>query len=172
MITGWSQVNNSGGSSDIPTTFDLTVAPAPLSAAAAPLTAAVAAPAPAASSAAVVAPTGLTLTLSGGTAPALTAPIDLDSFKFGFHNPTTIGSITGGAGTGKATFDALSVTAAAGAASPLLFYALATNAPYDTATLTRYDAAGHPVAVGCWGRCSPPAITTAAPTPPSTPRRR
>ncbi len=88
---------------------------------------------------------------AGGNAPALTAPIDLDSFKFGFHNPTTIGSITGGAGTGKATFDALSVTAAAGAASPLLFYVLATNAPYDTATLTRYDAAGHPVAVWVLG---------------------
>ena len=43
------------------------------------------------------------------------------------------------------------MTAAAGAASPLLFYALATNAPYDTATLTRYDAAGHPVAVWVLG---------------------
>ncbi len=33
VITGWSYVNNSSSSSDIPTTFDLTVAPAPLSAA-------------------------------------------------------------------------------------------------------------------------------------------
>src|SRR5271157_436437 len=113
VITGWSQVNNSSTSSDIPT-FDVsTAAAAPLSAAATPLTAAVDATASAASSAAVAPPSGLTLTLSGGTAPALTVPIDLNIFQFGFSKPVTLTST--GATTGSPKFDALSVTTRASA---------------------------------------------------------
>src|SRR5262249_45205135 len=53
----------------------------------------------------------LTLDLSGGSASASTVHLALDTFHFGFHNPTTIGSGSSGAGAGKAQFDELTVDA-------------------------------------------------------------
>src|SRR3954467_13973489 len=47
---------------------------------------------------------------AGESSPAAVT-IPVSEFDFGFHNATTIGSATGGAGTGKAAFDDLAVTA-------------------------------------------------------------
>jgi type VI secretion system secreted protein Hcp len=47
--------------------------------------------------------------------------IEVESFSFGAENPTTIGSATGGAGTGRAKFQNLTVTLPASKASPQLF---------------------------------------------------
>src|SRR5262249_54966904 len=90
--------------------------------------------------------TNLTLQLAGGTDPTASLSLNLNSFQFGFHNSTTIGSATGGAGAGKASFDALDVTTALSDASPELFAALASGKHYDTATLTETNAAGRPIA--------------------------
>jgi hypothetical protein len=90
--------------------------------------------------------TNLTLQLAGGTDPTASLSLNLDAFQFGFHNSATIGSATGGAGAGKASFDALDVSTALSDASPELFAALASGRHYETATLTETNAAGQPIA--------------------------
>jgi type VI protein secretion system component Hcp len=75
----------------------------------------------------------------------------LDTFNFGFHNATTIGSATGGAGAGKAKFDELNVAALFSANSPVLLKALVIGAHYETAVLTQRDASGNPVAAWALG---------------------
>src|SRR5262249_28094357 len=82
----------------------------------------------------------LQLLPAGGT-PAVT--VALDSFQFGFHNTAT----TGGTATGKASFDALDVTAVYNANSPQVLARLTRGPSYDSAVLTQKDAAGTPVAV-------------------------
>jgi type VI secretion system secreted protein Hcp len=56
--------------------------------------------------------------LGGGT---LSQPLALDSLALEVENTTTIGSATGGAGSGKVKFNPLTVTRKVDAASPLLF---------------------------------------------------
>jgi type VI secretion system secreted protein Hcp len=57
--------------------------------------------------------------------------IVLRSFSWGAENPTTIGSATGGAGTGRAKLNELTVNKGIDSASPLLFQRLATGT-HDT----------------------------------------
>ena len=84
--------------------------------------------------------------LSGSNLPAVT--LDLSSYQFGFENSTTIGS--SGSGTGKTTFDDLTVSAPLSGASPQLFDVLATGNHYDTAVLTQRNPAGDPEAEWPW----------------------
>jgi type VI protein secretion system component Hcp len=116
-IAGWSQVNNSSSSSDIPTLLD-------------PATPA-------------VVPTHMTLDLSGGNATPVS--IDLNTFHFGFHNSTSVGP--SGVVAGMTSFDELDVTATLSDAGPDLFAALTSGKHYGTATLTQYETAGNPAAV-------------------------
>jgi type VI secretion system secreted protein Hcp len=51
--------------------------------------------------------------------------IQIKSFDLGTENKTTIGSTTGGAGTGKASFDELTITKDVDATSPLLYKQMA-----------------------------------------------
>jgi len=89
----------------------------------------------------------MTLELTGSTGAALTpVTLALDSYQFGFENPTSLGSANGGAGAGKVAFDDLQVTAPYGDASPLLFEVLASGSHYDTAVLTQQNGSGDPVA--------------------------
>jgi len=52
---------------------------------------------------------------------------DVYSFSWGAENTTTIGSATGGAGTGKATFNQLKITKKIDVATPVLFQRLASG---------------------------------------------
>ncbi len=92
--------------------------------------------------------TGLTLQLTDVNNQ--TTSINIDTFRFGFHNATTIGS-SGGTGAGTPTFDALDVSIALGNASPGLFAALTMGTQYTTATLTQKDANGKALAVWTLG---------------------
>jgi type VI protein secretion system component Hcp len=125
---GWSQVFNSGSSSDIPPFIDPS-APGPLPPGLAPVS------------------TGLTLQLAGGKAPPAT--LNLDTFQFGFRKPITFG--TNGVTQEQTAFDALDVTATLSDAAHALFVALVQGAYYDTGTLTQYNLAGNPIAVWVLG---------------------
>ena len=70
----------------------------------------------------------------------------LNSYAFGFENPTTIGSATSGAGAGKAKFDNLDVSTPLSDASPQLLKVLVSGGHFETAVLTQRNAAGSPVA--------------------------
>jgi type VI secretion system secreted protein Hcp len=65
--------------------------------------------------------------------------IQLESFSWGVSNSATIGSATGGAGAGKASFQDFSFTAQAGEQSPLLFEGTATGQHIKSATLRITD---------------------------------
>src|SRR4051794_38425929 len=60
--------------------------------------------------------------------------IEISSINFGIENQATIGSATGGAGAGKATFKELVIEHALGAASPNFFLVAATGAHFDQVT--------------------------------------
>jgi type VI secretion system secreted protein Hcp len=62
--------------------------------------------------------------------------IELRSFSFGVDNPSTLGSASGGAGTGKATFVELNIDKTIDSASPSLFRVCAAGQHYDTVTLS------------------------------------
>ena len=61
--------------------------------------------------------------------------LELQSYSWGVKNPITIGTPGGGAGTGKATFDDLTVERQADAVSPRLVRAVATGEHFPSATL-------------------------------------
>lgn len=65
--------------------------------------------------------------------------IRLESFSWGVSNSATIGSQTGGAGAGKASFQDFSFTARAGEQSPLLFERAITGEARGNATLRVTD---------------------------------
>jgi type VI secretion system secreted protein Hcp len=62
--------------------------------------------------------------------------IDVVSFDWDAENPTTIGSATGGAGTGKVKFNEFTITKTADTASPKLFQTMATGSHFKKAILT------------------------------------
>ena len=78
---------------------------------------------------------------------ATAATLSLDTYSFGFANNVNIGSVSSGAGAGKATFNHLTLTAPLNGNSPKLFKTLAAGASFSQAYLTQNDAAGNPVAV-------------------------
>lgn len=69
---------------------------------------------------------------------------ELMSFSLSSQNPTTIGSATGGAGTGKITFSPLTITKQTDSNSPTFLKYCATGAHFDRVTLyvTKPSAAG------------------------------
>ena len=91
--------------------------------------------------------TALRLELQPTDSAAAPITLALDSFHFTVRNSTTIGSATGGAGAGKASFDALEVSVPLTADSPELLATLARGGHYDQAVLTQLNDSGQPVAV-------------------------
>jgi type VI secretion system secreted protein Hcp len=72
-----------------------------------------------------------------GEGPA--GEISLESFSWGVSNTSTIGSATGGAGSGKAMFQDFSFTSVAGAESADLFLAAAAGKHIQSGQLTVSD---------------------------------
>jgi type VI secretion system secreted protein Hcp len=68
--------------------------------------------------------------------------IQVLGFQEGITNSTRIGSATGGAGAGKATFQDFSFTVPVGASTPKLFLACASGQHLTSATLTVRKPAG------------------------------
>jgi type VI protein secretion system component Hcp len=66
--------------------------------------------------------------------------IDILQFNVGYENPTTIGSTTGGVGTGKVKFGPLEIVTQVGSQSGALFAAEALGAHFNTLTLYVRDA--------------------------------
>src|SRR4051794_39194383 len=62
--------------------------------------------------------------------------LEIKEFSFGVENPTTIGSMSGGAGAGKAKFNEFNVKKAVDAASPLLFAACGQGCHFPEVTLS------------------------------------
>jgi type VI secretion system secreted protein Hcp len=72
----------------------------------------------------------------GSTDAAHKDEIVVREYSFGVSNPSSVGSASGGAGAGKASFSDLTFTTPLSAASPKLLLACASGAHYDTAVLT------------------------------------
>jgi type VI secretion system secreted protein Hcp len=68
--------------------------------------------------------------------------IEIMDFSFGVENPLTIGSATTGAGAGKATFDAFSITKSTDRSSPVFFKNCVTGAHFNKAVLSMRKAGG------------------------------
>ena len=71
----------------------------------------------------------LTLDLMSGGSSQVPVSLALDSYSFGFHNTISLSTGGGGGGAGRATFDALQVSALYGNDSPILLNALVSGAP-------------------------------------------
>jgi len=67
--------------------------------------------------------------------------IELLSFQFGAHNPTSIGS-GGGAGAGKVTLANFNIVKMTDSASPAIFQACCSGKHFDTAKITLHKAGG------------------------------
>jgi type VI secretion system secreted protein Hcp len=72
----------------------------------------------------------------GSTDAAHKDEIVVKEYSFGVANTGSVGSASGGAGAGKATFSDLTFTTPVSAASPKLMLACASGTHYDTAVLT------------------------------------
>jgi type VI secretion system secreted protein Hcp len=68
--------------------------------------------------------------------------VELQSFAFNVENATTIGSVSGGAGAGKAKLNNLVIKKRVDRTSPKLFQAMATGSHYPDVTLSLRQAAG------------------------------
>jgi type VI secretion system secreted protein Hcp len=68
--------------------------------------------------------------------------IEVESFSWGHTNNTSIGSATGGAGSGKAQFERLLITTRVSSASPLLAHLCVSGLHVPTAVLTVRKAGG------------------------------
>ncbi len=68
--------------------------------------------------------------------------LEIKEFSFGVENPTTIGSMSGGAGAGKAKFNEFTVKKGVDRASPALFLACGQGCHFPQATLTIRKAGG------------------------------
>jgi type VI secretion system secreted protein Hcp len=81
---------------------------------------------------------GLTCTTSEGS-----GTFSATAYSFGATQPTSIGSATGGAGTGKASIMPLNVTKLFDECSPSLFGAVVTPKHFATVDLFQDDGKGH-----------------------------
>ncbi len=70
------------------------------------------------------------------------AAFELQKWSFGASNTATISSATGGAGAGKAEFDAFTVTKTVDKASPLLFLTSCLGGHYEGVTLSLRKSGG------------------------------
>jgi type VI secretion system secreted protein Hcp len=66
----------------------------------------------------------------------------LRDFSFGVENPTTIGSATGGAGSGKIKFNEFTIRKTSDVTSPAFFKNSATGAHYKTVTIAMRKSGG------------------------------
>jgi type VI secretion system secreted protein Hcp len=74
--------------------------------------------------------------------------VEIADFSFGIHNTVTLGSATGGAGTGKAQFNEFKVTKSVDKSSPTLFKAVGTGVHFPAVQLyLRKAGAGDPSTV-------------------------
>jgi type VI secretion system secreted protein Hcp len=78
----------------------------------------------------------------GSTDAAHKDEIVVQEYSFGVSNPSSVGSASGGAGAGKASFSDLTFTTPLSVASPKLLLACASGAHYDTAVLTLRHSGG------------------------------
>jgi type VI secretion system secreted protein Hcp len=67
---------------------------------------------------------------------AFKGQMQMQAFSFEVDNPTSIGSATGGAGSGKVKFNALKITKEVDSASPQLFAACCSGTHLASATLS------------------------------------
>lgn len=67
---------------------------------------------------------------------------EIKDFSFGVENPTTIGSATGGAGGGKASFHEFTITKNIDSASPAFFKACCSGAHYKSVVIEMRKAGG------------------------------
>ena len=83
-----------------------------------------------------------------GADGATMGSFEIKDFSFGVEHPTTIGSATGGAGSGKAEFQEFTITKTTDKSSPAFFKNCVTGAHYKTVTLAMRKAGGDPVSAG------------------------
>lgn len=76
--------------------------------------------------------------------PAHKGWFEIKDFSFGVENPATIGSATGGAGSGKVKFNEFTVKKMTDKASPVLQQALATGRHFRTVKIQMRKAGGDP----------------------------
>jgi type VI secretion system secreted protein Hcp len=76
------------------------------------------------------------------TASGHEGEIDLSSFSFGVENPTTIGSATGGAGAGKASFKEFTITKHTDKSSTTFFKNCCSGTHYPNVVITLRKAGG------------------------------
>ncbi|HZS84165.1 MAG TPA: type VI secretion system tube protein Hcp [Stellaceae bacterium] len=62
-------------------------------------------------------------------------PFEISNWSFGASNPTNIGSMSGGAGSGKVSFDSFAVTKSIDKASPYLFHTCCAGGHYQEVAL-------------------------------------
>jgi type VI secretion system secreted protein Hcp len=74
----------------------------------------------------------------------VTDAISVDSFSLGVENSTTIGSMSAGAGAGKAQFDKLTITKSVDGTSPVLYSMLAKGQPIQGMELVARKAGATP----------------------------
>jgi len=67
---------------------------------------------------------------------------EIKDFSFGVENPTTIGSATGGAGSGKIKFNEFTIKKTTDNASPVFFKNCCTGSHYGTVTVEMRKAGG------------------------------
>jgi len=99
-----------------------------------------------------------------GETPAgkVTDAIQIKSFEWGTENPVTIGSMTGGAGTGKATFGDLKIEKNIDSTSPQLFQKLGQGAVIPSMELVARRAGTPNPAAGIYMRyCFAPVFVAA-----------
>lgn len=89
--------------------------------------------------------TRMTLKLEPSSGPDVLLPIN--SFSFGIENTATVGSVGGGAGTGKAVFHSLEVDTDLVGELPLLFNKVLSSSTYQKGTLFYYNSS-HKAAAG------------------------
>jgi type VI secretion system secreted protein Hcp len=83
------------------------------------------------------------LNVSGETQDKdFTNALEIKEFSFGVENPTTIGSMSAGAGAGKAKFNEFNVKKAVDIASPQLFLAAGLGCHFPTVNLVVRKAGG------------------------------
>jgi type VI secretion system secreted protein Hcp len=73
---------------------------------------------------------------------------EISAWSFAIENPTTIGSATSGAGSGKAKFNEFSITKFTDSASPAFFRNCVAGAHYKKVTLEMRKAGGDPTKAG------------------------
>jgi len=84
------------------------------------------------------------ITFESVSVGAVPAAFEIKDFSFGVENPTTIGSATGGATTGKVKFNEFTIKKVTDRSSPAFFKNCCAGAHYKTVTVSVRRAGGEP----------------------------